>query len=123
MSDGPRAPDEGAAEDVVPKGPSSPSIRISNAERQEAIAILQEAVVDGRLTLEEYSDRVGVAVGARTDQDLEALARLAAVSAHRRADAHGTRPRARGRAPNLSPVRSPIAGCILATRQRTGNGL
>jgi hypothetical protein len=35
--------------------------------------VLRNAVVDGRLTLEEYSDRVGIAVGARTDQDLAAL--------------------------------------------------
>jgi hypothetical protein len=65
---------EGGAERRDPASAAGPpAIRISTAERQAAIAILQEAVVDGRLTLEEYSDRVGVAVGARTDRDLQAL--------------------------------------------------
>src|SRR4029077_7551593 len=69
----PWAPDEPGNEDVVARGPALPAIRVSNAERQDAIAVLQRAVVEGRLTLEEYSDRVGVAVGARTDQELGAL--------------------------------------------------
>jgi hypothetical protein len=53
-------------------GPLPPAIRISDAERQHAIGVLRDAVVEGRLTLEEYSDRVGIAVGAR-------LARIAAL--------------------------------------------
>ena len=35
--------------------------------------MLRRAVVDGRLTLEEFSDRVGLAQVARTDQDLAVL--------------------------------------------------
>ena len=66
------APDKDS-EDAARSSSTPPAIRISTAERQAAIAILQAAAVDGRLTLEEYSERVGVAVGARTDQDLHAL--------------------------------------------------
>jgi hypothetical protein len=57
------------------EGPLPPAIRISDAERQHAIAILRDAVVEGRLTLEEYSDRVGSAFAARTDQDIAVLTR------------------------------------------------
>jgi hypothetical protein len=53
--------------------PLPPAILASDADRQRAIATLQAAVVEGRLTLEEYSDRVGIAVAARTDVDLAAL--------------------------------------------------
>ena len=64
----------GGADRREPAGAAGPpAIRTSTAERQAVIAILQAAVVDGRLTLEEYSDRVGLAVAARTDQDLQAL--------------------------------------------------
>src|SRR5579859_7060198 len=55
--------------------PLPPAMLASDAERQQAIVILRQAVVEGRLTLDEYSDRVGIAVGARTDQDLAALTR------------------------------------------------
>ncbi len=46
----------------------------SDAERERSIARLREAVGEGRLTLEEFIERVGLAHAARTDQ---ALARLA----------------------------------------------
>ena len=55
------------------EGPQPPAIRVSDAERQHAIVVLRDAVVEGRLTLEEYSDRVGSAVAARTDRDLAVL--------------------------------------------------
>jgi len=58
---------------AVNENPSPPAIRASDAERRQVIHVLRDAVVEGRLTLEEYSDRVGVAVGARTDQELGAL--------------------------------------------------
>jgi hypothetical protein len=47
----------------------------SDAQRERAIATLRDAVVEGRLTLDEYSDRVGIAVGARTEHDLAVLTR------------------------------------------------
>jgi hypothetical protein len=54
-------------------GPQHPVILASDAERERTVAVLQEAVVDGRLTLEEFSGRVELAHAARTDQDLAAL--------------------------------------------------
>ena len=56
-------------------GAPPPAMRISDAERRQALAVLRDAVVEGRLTLEEYSDRVGTAVAARTDQEIAELTR------------------------------------------------
>jgi hypothetical protein len=50
-----------------------PAIRASDAEREHSVSVLREAVVQGRLTLEEFSDRIGAAQAARTDRDLSAL--------------------------------------------------
>jgi hypothetical protein len=47
----------------------------SDAERERSIALLRDAVGEGRLTLEEFSERVGLAQAARTDQELARLAR------------------------------------------------
>lgn len=48
-------------------------IRISNAERDEAIATLGLHMSTGRLDLDEYEERCGRAVTARTRGELEAL--------------------------------------------------
>jgi len=48
-------------------------ILASDAERERSIALLRDAVAEGRLTLEEFSERVEVAYGARTDQELVSL--------------------------------------------------
>jgi hypothetical protein len=50
-------------------------ILASDAERERSIALLREAVGEGRLTLEEFSERVGLAQAARTDQELARVAR------------------------------------------------
>ena len=55
--------------------PAPVPILASDAEREHSIALLREAVGEGRLTLEEFSDRVGLAQAARTDQELAHLAR------------------------------------------------
>jgi uncharacterized protein DUF1707 len=57
----------------VSDGPQHPAILASDTERESTIALLRQAVADGRLTLEEFSDRVGLAQAARTDQDLATL--------------------------------------------------
>jgi hypothetical protein len=57
----------------VSDGPQHPAILASDTERESTVALLRQAVVDGRLTLEEFSDRVGLAQVARTDQDLAVL--------------------------------------------------
>jgi uncharacterized protein DUF1707 len=50
-----------------------PAIRASDADREHGVSVLRDAVVQGRLTLEEFSERVGAAQSARTDRDLTAL--------------------------------------------------
>jgi len=47
------------------------SYRLSDAERDKVIEDLREHLVQGRLTLEEFSDRVDVALRARLGSDLE----------------------------------------------------
>ena len=48
-------------------------ILASDAEREQSIVLLRDAVTSGRLTQEEFSDRVERAQLARTDRDLAAL--------------------------------------------------
>ncbi|SRR6266545_6375135 len=49
------------------------NIRISNTERDAAIATLGEHLSTGRLELEEYEERCALAVAARTRGELEEL--------------------------------------------------
>jgi hypothetical protein len=51
----------------------APVVRASDAERERAVERLRAASADGRLTLEELSERVAAAYEARTDRELEAL--------------------------------------------------
>jgi hypothetical protein len=50
---------------------SDPEVLVSDAERERAVIALRDATVEGRLTLDEFSDRVGQAELARTSTDLE----------------------------------------------------
>ena len=52
---------------------SSPELRASDADRDRAIAGLREHTAAGRLTLEEFSERVDRAVAARTVAELEEI--------------------------------------------------
>lgn len=52
-----------------------PVILASDGERERSIAVLREAVGEGRLTLEEFSGRVGLALEARTNEALADLVR------------------------------------------------
>jgi len=54
---------------------SQPPILASDAERESACAILREASVDGRLTLDEFTQRIGSALAARTRPELEDVTR------------------------------------------------
>ncbi|MGB3444791.1 MAG: DUF1707 domain-containing protein [Actinophytocola sp.] len=49
------------------------AIRISNVERDEAVSTLGAHLSTGRLALDEYEERCGKAVAARTRGDLEEL--------------------------------------------------
>jgi class 3 adenylate cyclase len=48
-------------------------VRVTDAEREAMVARLQHACGEGRLTLDEFSERVGAALEARTTGDLERL--------------------------------------------------
>lgn len=52
-----------------------PALRASDADRERTVALLRDHAVEGRLTLEEFSDRVSAAYLARTNDELEELAR------------------------------------------------
>ena len=53
--------------------PRPTPILVSDAERERSVALLRDAVGEGRLTLEEFSERAGLAQAARTDQELARL--------------------------------------------------
>ncbi len=55
------------------EGAGRPAVRVTDAEREAMVARLQHACSEGRLTLDEFSDRVGAALEARTTGDLERL--------------------------------------------------
>ena len=55
------------------KGHPSGSLRVSDADRDRAIAELSEHYQAGRLTTEEFEDRTGRALQARTTADLADL--------------------------------------------------
>ena len=52
-----------------------PALRASDADRERMVVLLREHAAVGRLTLEEFTERMSAAYLARTDDELEALAR------------------------------------------------
>ena len=50
-------------------------VRISDVERNEAVELLRHHCAEGRITLDEFSDRVGDVFEARTTADLELVTR------------------------------------------------
>ncbi len=50
-----------------------PLVRVGDAERDQAIAVLHQAAVDGRLTAVELDDRMGRALASRTRGELRGL--------------------------------------------------
>jgi hypothetical protein len=59
----------------VPAPDVAPPVRASDGERQAVADRLNAAVGEGRLTLSEFTDRVGAAFAARTQGELEVLVR------------------------------------------------
>ena len=51
----------------------TPAIRASDAEREQTVGLLRTHVVEGRLTLEEFAERVDTVYRARTRPELDAL--------------------------------------------------
>jgi hypothetical protein len=52
-----------------------PALRASDADRERAVVLLREHAAQGRLTLEEFTERMSAAYLARTSDELEELAR------------------------------------------------
>ena len=50
-------------------------LRASDHDRERVVALLSEAMADGRLSHEEYSERMPLALSARTLGELAALTR------------------------------------------------
>ena len=49
----------------------SPGLRVSDSDRDRVVALLRHHCTEGRLTLDEFSDRVGSVYGARTSDELD----------------------------------------------------
>jgi hypothetical protein len=60
----------------------SPAELVADSDRESAIERLREHMLAGRLTAEEFEDRVGAAHAARTRADLDAIRRDLPASAH-----------------------------------------
>jgi hypothetical protein len=54
-------------------GDETPALRASDGEREQTVDILRAHAADGRLTVEEFAQRVDVAYAARTRTELDAL--------------------------------------------------
>ncbi|HLX88627.1 MAG TPA: adenylate/guanylate cyclase domain-containing protein [Acidimicrobiales bacterium] len=54
-------------------GKAPPEIRISDQDRERAVTRLRHHAADGSLTLEEFTDRVGTALSARTRGELDSV--------------------------------------------------
>jgi len=52
-----------------------PALRASDADRDRTVLLLREHAAEGRLTLEEFTERMSAAYLARTEDELAALAR------------------------------------------------
>src|SRR5437660_1157446 len=55
----------------VPEEPRPPALRASDDDRSQIVDVLRAACADGRITLDEFSDRVGQAYAARTVEELK----------------------------------------------------
>lgn len=54
---------------------SQPAVRASDADRERTVELLRHHSVDGRLTLEEFAERMARAYDAKTQDELEQLTR------------------------------------------------
>ncbi len=105
------------------------SERVSDADRDDTVTLLREHVVAGRLTLEEFSERVGLALEGRTRGDLATtlanlpdLAAPMGQSARRRprrwfiAVLSGSKPRGRWKISGRTTALAFMGGCAMDLR-------
>lgn len=111
-------------------GEQLPDLRASDADREQAVAELREHAAAGRLTLEEFSERVEQAYGAKTvgeladvKRELPAVSALPAARPRRKARRWlvsimgGADRRGRWRVPRSMVAVSLMGGCELDLRQ------
>jgi class 3 adenylate cyclase len=105
-------------------------VRVADADRDRTVTMLREHVVDGRLTLDEFSERVGLALQARTQGDLQnAVADLPAVAAPQEVSVRrptrrrfigvmsGSRAKGRWRVAEHTTAVAVMGGCEIDLRQ------
>jgi hypothetical protein len=76
----------------MPPRPAPRDLRASDSDRERVIAMLGEALADGRLSHEEYSERMPLALAARTLGDLSALTTDLAAPEHQPVQLDGGQP-------------------------------
>src|ERR1700759_1565397 len=76
----------------MPPRPAPRDLRASDADREQVIALLGEALADGRLAHEEYSERMPLALSARTLGDLAVLTKDLAAPHDQPVQVHGGQP-------------------------------
>ncbi len=87
---------------------SEPVLRAGDADRERAVAALRESLVAGRLTLDEFVERVELAHDAKTLPELAELQR----------DLPAERPAAPATAPRRKPARWVVA--VMSASERKG---
>lgn len=98
-----------------------PDLRVSQAERDEVVAVLAGHFADGRLTVEEYEERVEAALAARTGRDLEPLlADLPAADPPSRAARARSRRAPEARRPPVIPARLLAVAAVVVLAIATG---
>jgi Domain of unknown function (DUF1707)/Cell wall-active antibiotics response 4TMS YvqF len=76
----------------MPPRPAPRDLRASDSDRERVVAMLGEALADGRLSHEEYSERMPLALSARTLGELAGLTRDLAAPEHQPVQLDGDRP-------------------------------
>src|ERR1700755_1063643 len=66
----------------MPPRPAPRDLRASDSDRERVVSMLGEALADGRLSHEEYSERMPLALAARTLGDLAGLTTARAAPEH-----------------------------------------
>lgn len=91
-------------------GVSNPQLRASDADRERIVEELRRHTADGRLTMEEFEERMAAAYSAKTYGELAGLTRDLPVDLGARAGAAGT---AAPRRPPVAEVTTALAGAAL----------
>lgn len=76
----------------MPPRPAPRDLRASDSDRERVVTLLGEALADGRLSHDEYSERMPVALSARTLGELAELTRDLASPAHQPVRLDGDQP-------------------------------